>query len=323
MLLIVPLLAAAGCAPYKVIPRSETADRPSASDKELSIASSKSDGDTPYSDGSTLPASYHQDDNALDRDLEDICLSSGMDVCVSFIDLQTGDRATYQDSKRVVSASMIKLLIAYTFLERVEEGAYSLDDYYTLQTSDSVGGTGTLSLYGAGAQITYREILEKMISESDNTGANILIDAIGMDSINGTASKLKLHATQLNRRMMDSNAMANGIENYTSAADIASLLRMVYNETFINPAYSALVLKALEAQQDAGGIANGLPREVIFAHKTGTLDSVRHDGGIVESDHPFILVVLCSEPGLDEQNALNTMSQLANTVYSETIGSFD
>lgn len=315
--ILVSLLAIPGCTTYKV-------DRNTVSSNQLVVNDKPSMDETapatsieqPSHGGANTTLSTETRER-IESDLQNLAESSEMSVGVAFIDLTTGEIIDYQGSASFTSASMIKLLIAYAFLEQVENGSYTLDDYYTLQASDIVGGTGTLSSLGAGARITYREILTKMISVSDNTGANILINAVGMDSVNAAASKLELSATTLNRYMMDSNAMSNGIENYTSALDTALLFERIYNGSFVNPEASSLMLQALEAQEDIGGILNGLPPGVTFAHKTGTLNTVRHDGGIVEGDQPFVLVVLCGGSGFYEQGALSTMSRIASCVYTD------
>ena len=254
----------------------------------------------------------------ISADIKALAKSSDMEIGASFIDLRTGARAEYKASEQMASASMIKLLIAYAFLEQVAKGVYDLDDYYTIQSSDTVGGTGTLNSLGDGAKVTYREILEKTISESDNTGANILIELIGMETVNETARQLELIDTHLNRFMMDEEAIENGIENYSSANDVAALLQRVYNGTFVDSESSALVLKSLEEQRDDEGISEGLPGNIVFAHKTGALATVRHDGGIVEGSRPFVLVVFCGGSAFNEQDALDLMAQIAETVYDDS-----
>lgn len=296
------------------------------SERELQAVSDLAENTTPYEAADESDAPNASDDEApaaadpelisrLNSEVQALSTASGMETCVAIVDLQSGSRAGYLADTQITSASMIKLAIAYAFLERVADGTYSLDGYYTIQSSDIVGGTGTLGSLGAGAQVTYRELLAKMINVSDNVGTNILIDAVGMDAVNETARDLGLTATQLNRHMMDSDAMAQGIENYTSANDVAALLEMAYDGTFVDADCSALVMQALEEQQDYGGILGGLPAGVTFAHKTGTLGTVRHDGGIVESERPFVLVVLCGGNGFYESGALSAMAQIAEAVY--------
>lgn len=255
----------------------------------------------------------------LEADIASVASSAGMPVGVCAIDLESGATAGYRGDEKTVSASMIKLIIAAAFLDGVESGAYSLDDYCTLQPADIVGGTGVLAGRGAGAQVTYRELLEKMISVSDNTGTNALIRTMGMDAVNAEAKKLGLAQTQLNRMMMDEASIAAGIENYLSADDAAKLLKMTYEGSLVSREASKVLLGALEQQEDWGGIRNGLPEGVPFAHKTGTLGNARHDGGIVEGDHPFVLVVLCGGEGFYEQGALNTMARVAEVVYADLV----
>lgn len=255
----------------------------------------------------------------VNDDVAGIAESAGMKVGVAVIDLATGSSMGYQADEQMVSASMIKLAVAAAFLGQAKGGAFALDDTYVLQSSDFVGGTGTLSGLGAGAEVTYREIVRRMICASDNTGTNILVRAIGMDAVNDEAKKLGLTATQLNRLMMDEAASAAGIENYTSAADCAKLLQMVHDGTFVDEESSKLMLEALEQQEDWGGVRNGLPNGVTFAHKTGTLGNVRHDGGIVEGEHPYVLVVLCGGEGFYESGAHDVMARLASATYEDLV----
>ena len=61
-------------------------------------------------------------------------------------------------------------------------------------------------------------------------------------------------------------------------------------------------------------MAQGLPDGVAFGHKTGTVDNIRHDGGIVYAEHPYVICVLTKNMGYDTANAL--MSQISSAVYN-------
>ena len=252
---------------------------------------------------------------ALQSALQAAVDNAPMTVRTTVIDLTDGVSANVGGEEQIASASMIKVLIAHTFLEQVKAGTYSLDDTYTLKASDIVGGTGTLSGLGVGAEVTYRDIFMRMIDVSDNTGTNILIDAVGMDAVNATAKKLELKCTELNRRMMDYDAIEQGIENYTCADDLAKLFKMAYEGTFVDKESSELMMQALRQQTDRCGIINGLPEGTAFAHKTGTLATVRHDGGVVEGDHPFVIVVLCGGEGFYEAGAEASMADVSHAAY--------
>lgn len=269
----------------------------------------------------TLVRSEETEDAALaaawKTDFKRLSKASGMEVCVYALDLTSGTSATYRSGTKVLSASMIKLLIAETFLKQVADGKQKLDDVYELKSSDIVGGTGSLGGRGAGAEVTKREMLKLMIAESDNVATNVLIDLCGMNAVNEEAKRLGLTCTTLGRHMMDTDAASKGRNNYTCADDLATLLKMVYDKTFVNKEMSALMLECLEAQTDNTCISQGLPAGTKFAHKTGTLSTVRHDGGIVEGKRPFILVTLCSGKGFSEAGAREVMEQIGKAAYQD------
>ena len=184
-----------------------------------------------------------------------------------------------------------------------------MDDSYTLTADDLVGGTGSLQNRAVGSTVTLQEAAKLMISESDNVGANILIDVMGKSAINKEADKLGLVGTQLNRRMMQDN----GTQNYMTAADAALILEDIYRGRLASKELSAFALKCLEQQTDDDGFLAGLPQESMFAHKTGTLSSpeVKNDAGIVEGKRPYILVAFTQGP---TDQGLQAMASLARAV---------
>ena len=313
-----------------------SASAQSTTSADVSAASAASSGDSfvVVADPTSSSQSSSAQSQAIDwessafaktfaKDIDPIVKDSGMDMGVCTVDLTKGDRAAINGNKRMVAASMIKLIIAASFLEQVENKSFSLDDTYVLKEGDIVGGTGSLGGRGAGAQTTYGEALDMMISESDNTAANILIEALGMDAVNDTAKRLGLKETELNRLMMDEEAIAAGTENYTSAIDVATLLELAYEGKLVSAQASKTLLSALAGQTDDDGLLAGLPDGVSFAHKTGTLANAKHDGGIatVSDGDDFVLVALCSGEGFSAQGALDAMADVARASYELIEGS--
>ena len=194
--------------------------------------------------------------------------------------------------KPFVSASIIKLAILGTLLDQTQSGVLSLDDSATVGPSDIVGGTGVIQASGAGGSYTYRQLAAYMIQDSDNIATNLIIDAVGMPAVNEYASEISLTQTVLNRRMMD---FAAGDENYTSANDVAHILQLIYQGKLVSPDASEFALDLLKGQHDDAGLLEGLPAGSVFAHKTGTLDGVFNDGGIVLDRNPYVMVVLSGD----------------------------
>lgn len=247
----------------------------------------------------------------LKRKLSTLAESYGDKVAIAVMPVDGDDRVTLNGDKRFVSASMIKLLILAEFIDEVGNGVISLDDVYTSKASDIVGGTGVIQTDPVGTSYTYDRLAELMIASSDNVATNVLIDRMGFDAINGKAHELGLEKTKLNRKMMQ---LGSEVENYTSANDAALILRKIARNELGSKKLCSKAKRYLLQQTDDAGLAQGLPSDVSFAHKTGSLDSKRHDGGIVYGDCPYVLVVL-TDVGAGQANQL--MSKIASATYQQ------
>ena len=203
--------------------------------------------------------------------------------------LENRPRYIYQSSQ-MRSASMIKVFILAAAMERVKAGSLSLDQTFTLHASDKVGGSGVLTGYANGTQLTLNKILRLMITESDNTATNMMIDLLGMDAINGYIAQNGYHDTIVRRKMMDRAAIAVGQENVTSVTDLGNFFAKLYNHALVSPELDDVMLGYLTAQTDTECFPAELPGFRI-AHKTGELDGLYDDGGIIyHGDRPLIVV---------------------------------
>ena len=210
-----------------------------------------------------------------------------------------------------VSASIIKLAILGTLLDQAQSGVLSLDDSVTVGPSDVVGGTGVIQASGAGGSYTYRQLAAYMIQDSDNIATNLIIDAVGMPAVNEYTRGIGLTQTALNRRMMD---FSTDVENYTSANDVAHMLQLIYQGKLVSSDASEFALDLLKGQHDDAGLLEGLPAGSVFAHKTGTLDGVFNDGGIVLDQNPYVLVVLSGDAERSQaQDCMVDIAQAADT----------
>lgn len=244
-----------------------------------------------------------------EESVQALVASYGEQVAVSVQPLDDMMGFAINGDEQFVSASMIKLSILATYMHEVDEGSLNPQSSYQLKSSDFVGGAGVVAGSGAGTSITYATLAKDMIMYSDNTATNILIDTMGKDQINAHVQELGLEGTQLNRRMMRQD---EGSENLITANDCAWLLREIARGSLASPEMCSYAEEYLLAQTDTEGIAEGLPSSVDFGHKTGSLSTVRHDGGIVYAPYPYVLVVLTS---LDESTANALMARISAAVY--------
>ena len=282
---------------------------PDAEDPEQDEDSDTSEGPSLQD---VLDASEPTHDYAsLAAQIEEVLAPYGDAVSVVFAPLedQTGG-VRLRDTNTMRSASMIKLPILATLLEQDYNGVLSLGETHVISYDEIVGGTGSLQYQGAGGVYTLDQLAWHMIAESDNTATNVLIDRLGFSAVNAYAAEHALTQTSLGRKMMDYDAMARGEDNYTSASDIAQLLLQAADGKLVSPEASERAIGYLRDQTDAAGIAQGLPQGITFAHKTGVLDDVRHDGGIVYAERPYVLVVMAQLPQGTADYVSATISQI-------------
>ena len=240
--------------------------------------------------------------------VEGLVAQYGYSVGVAVVPLDGTQGFSINGDERFVAASMIKLLILAEYASQVDAGTLDPNATRSISADEIVGGTGEIQNRGAGTY-TYGDLALFMIMYSDNTATNALIDTLGADKINLRASELQLGNTHLNRKMMD---LDSNVENFISANDAAEILVEIANGTLASQSTCDTLEAYLLRQTDSLGLTQGLPAGIKFAHKTGSLDPIRHDGGIVYADKPYVIVVLTSL-GTSGANAL--MTNVSDVVY--------
>lgn len=226
--------------------------------------------------------------------------------------------AQREPDNKVPSASIIKIPILLTLLETVEKGELSLDSTHVLKSQDKVGGAGELQFVPDGSELTFRFLAREMIRISDNSATNILIEKLGMNRIQDWLSIRGFTDTQLNRKMMDFDAIERGQQNYTSPNEVNQILMMLVQEDKLPGDFIAEALALLKSCEDNETLPAFLPKELEVAHKTGTLDYVRGDAGIIFGRRRLILSVFV-ENFQDISEAEKIIAEIGKLAY-ETYG---
>ncbi len=199
------------------------------------------------------------------------------------------------------SASMVKVPIMAACFDAALSGKLDLSSEVVLRNRDKTAGSGKLKGEPAGTGIKVQQLIEMMIAESDNTATNMLIGMMGIDYFNAYFRRIGLKNTNLARKMMDFRARRQGVENYTTAAEQALLLRNIYRGTLVNRDVSARCMEILRHQHLRDRIPRNLPPDVPVAHKTGLENGVCHDAGIVFTPKGDLLI--CILTGHNYRNA--------------------
>lgn len=276
------------------------------------IAESADSTDTPKANVNSAEQSAPQEIKELQLQIEELTQPYGSSVSVCIIDASNGNYCQVNSDKAFVSASMIKLAVLCEYMHAVDNGQLDPADRVTLKNMKVVGGTGLIQTERH-ASYTYDELCRYMIMYSDNTATNALINKLGQDSVNELVQTLGCKNTSLNRQLM---ALNTNTENWISARDAATILYKIKNGTASSSTICAKALEYLSKQTDNEGMAEGISSGA-FAHKTGSLRSMRHDGGIVLGRHPYVIVALCDIGAGNANRLMKEIAQKADAYFSQ------
>lgn len=231
-------------------------------------------------------------------------------------DLDLNWEIVSNEDTEIPSASMVKIPIMMACFNAARDGLIDCNAKVRITNSIKSPGSGLLKNAVSGTEVTVEDLIILMITKSDNTAANIIIDRIGMDVLNRYFSKMGLKKTNLSRKMMDFNARSAGIENYTTARDISYLLEKLYRNQFLDASTSKRCLEIMAGQKVNDRIPKKLPLEVIVAHKTGLENGLCHDAGIVYTDKGnFLITVLVSHKNKTAAAAKELIAKISVLSY--------
>jgi len=212
---------------------------------------------------------------------------------VAIVDLTTGQKYFLHADEVLPTASSIKIAILAELYRQAQQGKIKLDDLYTLQSSDLVSGSGIAGALTPGVtRLTIRDVAALMISVSDNSATNIIIDRVGMENVNALLDSLGLTHTRLRRKMMDVKAAAEGRENIATPREMVQLLENLYRGRVLNKQMTDDFFALLSVHKESY-IPRELPEDLRIANKPGELEGVRNDSGIVfTGNRPFAISVM-------------------------------
>jgi beta-lactamase class A len=165
---------------------------------------------------------------------------------------------------------------------------------YALEASED---SDSVAYSRLGQEVAVRDLVEWMIVRSSNLATNAVIDLLGAERIQETARALGAATIAVRRGVEDDKAYAQGLNNTTTARDLAALMEAIASRRAASPASCEEMLAILGRQEFNSEIPAGLPPGTRVAHKTGEITGVLHDAAIVvppAGRDPFVLVVLTS-----------------------------
>lgn len=218
--------------------------------------------------------------------------------------LDSGAEFGLQPDERVRTASTIKLPILCALFDLAAQGQLRWEEQLTLREEDKVSGSGVVQELSAGVALSLRDLSHLMIVVSDNTAANLILGRVGGDAVNAYLERIGMRVTRSLRKIRgDANQLkpAAGFsqaglraENrrfgigVSTPREMAWLLEQLVLGKIVSDDASKEMLAILKRQQYKDGI--GRRRADDVASKSGALDALRSDVGIVYAPHARIAI---------------------------------
>jgi beta-lactamase class A len=220
------------------------------------------------------------------------------------------------------AASVGKVSIALYVLHLADTGRIKLDRKLEIKKKHYASGSGVLQYFTSNTQLSVKDLGILMLTISDNTAAKVLVDTYGAKNINSYLRTLGFKKTKLGIR---GHAFDFGT---TTPKEMATMLEGIYLNKYLRPKSSQMLIEIMKRCQNDLALRRYLPRKgygasitVQVAHKTGALDKVRNDVGIVFSKHPYVISVFAKNQkdiSYGPQNkAVLTIAELSREAFRE------
>jgi beta-lactamase class A len=276
--------------------------------------------------GAAVGGGLSPDTARLRARLEGVTAAHAGVVGVSIRDLDTGQGVSIRGDEPFPSASLIKVAVLVTLLDEVSQGRIRLDERSTLVTRDRVGGWGILKHMGSGLAPTLEDLAWLMITLSDNTATNLILDKVDVRTVGAKMEALglprtKIHAKTFRRETsvaMDSSVLYGlGV---TTPDETVQLFALLHEGRAVSPALDSLALAMLAANQDDALLTRWLPAGMRVAHKSGAVERSRNDCGIVYSPAAPVAVCVMTRENEDtsygvDNAAYQLVARVAREVY--------
>lgn len=223
-------------------------------------------------------------------------------LCVSARCLTRGEVANWREDERCRTASTAKVAILSVVMQKVQSGEVDLSTRLEVGECDRVGGSGVLGLLRPGLRPTVDDLCALMITVSDNTATNMLMDLVGgTPAVNRALARMGFEGVSVLRRMPYPAPRPVGTGQgppgplgpfaLASAADMRRLIEAVRTEELVGAYASHYIIELLSLQQSHSGVPRAFlelgepgspsPRSLSVMSKTGAAPGCRAEVGLI------------------------------------------
>ena len=236
-------------------------------------------------------------------------------VGAQVIDLATGERMGVNDTLTFPQGSTIKVPLLIELYRQDEAGTLELSTRVPVRLADRTGGDGLLQHLGDGtSELSLGDLAVFMITVSDNTATNMLIDRVGMEKVNATTRALGVPEVKLQRKMIRPRDSYAGNENIATPSSAATIMAKIAKCELPMSRERCGALRRLLEIPKGGPIEASVPEGVKVAWKPGDIEGVNTAWGLVDlPGRPYVVVGMVNYSDADE--GMKALRRIADAAY--------
>ncbi|MGA3260872.1 MAG: serine hydrolase [Bryobacteraceae bacterium] len=218
--------------------------------------------------------------------------------------LDSGEAIGIRETEPVRTASTIKLAVMAALFDAITRGELQWSERLTITDAEKVAGSGVIeSELSSGVQLPLQDVMHLMMALSDNTATNMILERFPADRVNAYLDRIGLGSTRSLRKILGKNgpagvSAAGKLEKnqkyglgVSTPRDMVALVERMERGELVSAEASREMIAVMKRCQDTTGIRRPFG-ELAVANKTGALDALRSDVGIVYSKTGRIAIAI-------------------------------
>ncbi|HUQ17928.1 MAG TPA: serine hydrolase, partial [Candidatus Saccharimonadales bacterium] len=269
-------------------------------------------------------------------------------IGVSATHLGSGRHLAYQEDEVFPTASVIKLPLLVTLYEEAQAGRIDLAERVEYREDTRVAGSGVLQYLDPGLALTLRDLAVLMMTVSDNTATDLLLDRVtkvrveeAMDRYGLRSIRIPFDIREMLMELVDldhrkpggydelrqrlrlsvgsgGRSMIPAEADRATPADLCRLLELIGTNAILGESGCTAVVELMKRIQSGTRIPGLLPKGTVVAHKTGSYRRLRNDVGLVYAPSgPYAIAICARELPRDDLDDDRAIAQISLAVWEE------
>ncbi|KEO85180.1 serine hydrolase [Tumebacillus flagellatus] len=242
----------------------------------------------------------------------------------SIYHFQSQERFDSNADEVFFAASIIKVPVMAAVFDLAAKGKLSLSETMALRTEDKTTGSGILFNLSTGLELSLRDLVVLMIIESDNSATNMLIDRVGMETVQACMAEWGMEQTRIYNKLAVIPANLQNVNTITPR-ELTDFMIKLANGKIVSWKASREMIDILKQQKFNDAIPSLLPTRdgqigelptYEMAHKTGWVSNVENDTGLLYFPGHTFAISIFTKDVTDKPATKRVMGEIGLDLYN-------